>query len=367
MAYPTKYELSYDFSSFQGYHPTTPLPADKLEIEFVNLQRTTDEIIEKMKIIQRADGFLQNGVVTPESLTADAQTLIAYGKIINDNDVDAIAALSALSASATSAASNAALSATVAAGSATAANQSYADATEAATEAAGSASDAASSAQDAADAANDIPAAVAAAIADYLAANLIYFPTTGDVQPTFKAVAPSGWVMMDDGTIGNAASGATTRANADTEALFALLWTNVSDTYAAVSGGRGASAAADYAANKTIALTKQLGRALGVAGAGSGLTSRALGATVGTETHTLTINQISSHRHFTLADVAATSSAPTSTTKVARWSNAGLGNNDYRLQQTSTEATVGLSSAEGGGQAHNNMQPTSFLNVMIKL
>jgi hypothetical protein len=73
---------------------------------------------------------------------------------------------------------------------------------------------------------------------------------------------------MDDKTIGNASSSATGRANADTVDLFTLLWTNVTDTWAPVSTGRGGSAAADYAANKTIALPKTLGRAL--AGYGTG-------------------------------------------------------------------------------------------------
>lgn len=111
---------------------------------------------------------------------------------------------------------------------------------------------------------------------------------TGDLKWTWKATADTGWVLLDDGTIGSASSGATTRANADTSALFTLLWTNFANSEAAVSTGRGASAAADFAANKTIALPKALGRLAGIAGAGSGLTSRAVGVTVGAETHTHT-------------------------------------------------------------------------------
>jgi hypothetical protein len=47
---------------------------------------------------------------------------------------------------------------------------------------------------------------------------------------------------------------------ADTSALFLYLWG--ADANLAVSGGRGGSAAADYAANKTIALPDWRGRAL---------------------------------------------------------------------------------------------------------
>src|SRR5690606_9005804 len=101
-------------------------------------------------------------------------------------------------------------------------------------------------------------------------------PQTGDVHLTYATSAPSGWVMMDDGSIGNAISGATTRSNADTEALYTLLYDNISDDYAPVAGGRGANAATDFAAGKALTLTKVLGRALGIAGAGADLTSRAL-------------------------------------------------------------------------------------------
>jgi hypothetical protein len=46
----------------------------------------------------------------------------------------------------------------------------------------------------------------------------------------------------------------------DVQALFSYLWTT--DANLAVSGGRGANAAADWAANKTIALPDQRGRGL---------------------------------------------------------------------------------------------------------
>jgi microcystin-dependent protein len=54
--------------------------------------------------------------------------------------------------------------------------------------------------------------------------------TTGDVRMTFKSVADEGWIMANDGSIGNSTSNATTRANADTEALFTLLYNNITST-----------------------------------------------------------------------------------------------------------------------------------------
>lgn len=191
------------------------------------------------------------------------------------------------------------------------------------------------------------------------AQNSISSFTTGDTKLTLKTSADTGWVMADDGTIGNASSGASNRANADTEDLFTLLWNNISNTYAAVSGGRGASAAADFAANKTIALPKALGRALAVAGAGASLTSRALGETLGAETHTLTESEMPAHTHET--GYASQSTNPPSH---------GVGSTtDSHRPGLNTDLRAGnpLTDSAGGGAAHNNMQPTTFLNAMIKL
>lgn len=63
----------------------------------------------------------------------------------------------------------------------------------------------------------------------------------------------TGWVRANARTIGSSASGGTERANADCEDLFLYLWTNFSNTFCPVTGGRGGSAAADWAANKVIA------------------------------------------------------------------------------------------------------------------
>ncbi len=82
---------------------------------------------------------------------------------------------------------------------------------------------------------------------------------TGVPLPYIGLTAPSGYVFGSGLTIGNAASGATGRANADTVALFTLLWNSWANAQAAVSGGRGANAAADFAANKTITLPNLCG------------------------------------------------------------------------------------------------------------
>lgn len=201
-------------------------------------------------------------------------------------------------------------------------------------------------------------------LSDLLA--LVTVASTGDVKLTLKTTADSGWVMCNDGTIGNAASSGTTRANADTENLFTLLWNNVSDTYAPVSGGRGASAAADFAANKTIGLTKMLGRSLGVAGAGAGLTSRVLGLTTGSEdaivvTHNHGVTDGGHVHGSTEYVIYGTGSGETRSSRLA---------GSYGTYGTinSNSATTGVSVNNAGSSGTGaNMQPTSFLNAMIKL
>jgi hypothetical protein len=75
---------------------------------------------------------------------------------------------------------------------------------------------------------------------------------TGDLKCVYGTAIISGWVRLNGRTIGNSTSGATERANADCQALFTYLWN--ADSGLSVSGGRGISGAADWAANKTINL-----------------------------------------------------------------------------------------------------------------
>jgi microcystin-dependent protein len=198
--------------------------------------------------------------------------------------------------------------------------------------------------------------------------------TTGDVKVTVKTVADTGWVLMDDKTIGDASSGATGRANADTVNLFTLLWNNTADADCPVSTGRGASAAADFAAHKTIALPKTLGRVLATYGAGSGLTSRALGSKLGEEAHAQTSSEMATHNHG-VTDSGHTHGFGGNT--VATFN--GPGGADYAtgggafigsritFSATDNNATGLTVNNSGSGTAANVMQPTVFLNVMIKL
>lgn len=81
---------------------------------------------------------------------------------------------------------------------------------------------------------------------------------TGDFKNVYSTGVLTGFVRCNGRTIGSATSGATERANADTSALFTFLWS--ADANLPVSGGRGASGAADFAANKALTLPDCRGR-----------------------------------------------------------------------------------------------------------
>jgi len=90
--------------------------------------------------------------------------------------------------------------------------------------------------------------------------------STGDIKLTMKAAPDSGFIMMDDGTLG--LTGATYNGTTYQD-LYNFLWTNIADAQCPVTpGGRGASAAADWAANKIIRLPLAVGRHMALSGDG---------------------------------------------------------------------------------------------------
>ena len=91
------------------------------------------------------------------------------------------------------------------------------------------------------------------------------------------------------------------------------------------------------------------GRARIGAGAGAGLTNRALGATVGAETHVLATAELPAHTHT--VETRNTTGADTGTVV--------SGNNATSMGQHTT-------SSVGSGTAHNNMQPSLAVTAIIK-
>lgn len=196
--------------------------------------------------------------------------------------------------------------------------------------------------------------------------------STGDAKLTYKTVADTGWLMMDDTSIGSATSPAT-HADPSYQLLFSIIWA-INSSWTTVSGGRGGSAAADWAANKSITLPKVLGRSMAIAGSGSGLTARQFGQFLGEETHLLSaaeIPQINAQNTNTVGiSVSAGNIAQGAGNTLATSGGSNL-----------TVVSVGNITASGaiapgsmltqsfntGGGVHNIMQPTSFINVMVKI
>lgn len=216
--------------------------------------------------------------------------------------------------------------------------------------------------------------------------------TTGDIKLTYKITADEGWVMANDGSIGNQASGATTRANVDTKDLFYLMWNLPVCEVQTFAGNPSTktTAAGDWSANKRLILPKVLGRALGVAGSGNGLTTRNLGGSVGAEKLTLTAANVPPHSHGglrvatvshswtsgsywtytnTMGFGAAQSSFMASTVSSSNNGVVSFSNPDqYDLSVITDKYGNPINSSGTSSQSRvNNMQPTSFVNVMIKL
>jgi hypothetical protein len=127
--------------------------------------------------------------------------------------------------------------------------------------------------------------------------------TTGELVSSFATTAPAGTVAMDGLTIGNASSEATSRANADTLALFTLLWNQASNALlpiqdsAGIPASRGASAASDFAANRRLTLPTLVDGQAILAAVSSGVIGSTVGAVI-SHGHGLTINGVGDHAHY---------------------------------------------------------------------
>lgn len=205
---------------------------------------------------------------------------------------------------------------------------------------------------------------------------------TGDIKATYNAAQLTGWLLMNDGTIGNQNSGAQSRSNPDCWPLFNLLWAVSSDDWCSVysasttvRAGRGATALTDWNNNRHIALPKMLGRVPGAAGWGSGLTNLSLATWLGVENVTLDPSHIPAHSHsFTSTLPQHTHGLQSTVDNLAgTGSNFGEGAGNLRIVTKATDgidavhSSSGTTSTFGSGAAHFNIQPTTYVHYFIKL
>jgi microcystin-dependent protein len=154
-------------------------------------------------------------------------------------------------------------------------------------------------------------------------------PEIGDIKQSAHSSNHNGWMVCDGQSL----------SRTEYADLFAIIGT----AFGSASGS-------------TFNLPDARGRVLGTTGAGSGLTSRSLGSSVGAETHTLTTSEMPSHTHGSNA-VGGTVGLITAT-----GSGTAINGDASAVEPNIFAPPAALSiSAEGGGGAHNNMQPTLFI------
>jgi microcystin-dependent protein len=222
---------------------------------------------------------------------------------------------------------------------------------------------------------------------------------TGDFKDAYATGVLTGFVRCNGRTLGSATSGATERANADTSALFVFLWGQ--DPNLTVSGGRGVSAAADFAANKIITLPDCRNRIraglgdMGNSDAGRltisyfGCTGITLGCVGGSESTTLALTQLPTGITSVNASQNISVAAPSGRTvpsadagitinninaaltvgsgQSVPYMNATLGGNWRGEATLSASNSIQVTSNNTNGLPHRTVQPTILVTTYIKL
>lgn len=209
---------------------------------------------------------------------------------------------------------------------------------------------------------------------------------TGDVKVKYGTGALSGFVRLNGLTIGSATSGATERANADTQNLFVYLYN--ADPNLTVSGGRTGNALNDFNSNKKLTLPDARNRSIAALGdmgntdaalfLGNTFTSgnsTTLGATIGIGTpKTLLQSDLpnvspsvtgTSHNHTTTV-AGGNGTISNTNTGIFLFASSFLQNFNITSSNTSSGGTVAIN----GGVTQttfNTVSPLILVTLYIKL
>lgn len=165
-------------------------------------------------------------------------------------------------------------------------------------------------------------------------------PFVGEIRMFAGNFAPRGWAFCDGQLL----------AVSQNDALFSLLGT--------IYGGDGRT---------TFGLPDLRGRIPLHAGSGPGLSPRRLGAKSGSETETLTVNQLPSHTHdMPVSNAAvATQKNPSGRTLATLPPGGAL----YEGPSETMDATLNSAAIgnTGGSRSHTNLMPFICINYIIAL
>ena len=161
-------------------------------------------------------------------------------------------------------------------------------------------------------------------------------PFVGEIRMFAGNFAPRGWAFCDGQLL----------AVNQNDALFSLLGT--------IYGGDGRT---------TFGLPDMRGRVPLHAGSGPGLSPRRLGAKLGAETETLTVNQLPSHTHAFTANTSSGTDNNPSGKLVAESPSLDL---YAEIDATAPMASSAIT-ATGGSRSHTNIMPFLCVNFIIAL
>ncbi|WP_226623089.1 phage tail protein [Brucella anthropi] len=386
MVQPSPYNRATNFSNYQAENPTKPLPAGPLDEEFARLKQVTDQIRTSIKYIQRDDYALANRSVGFDQLKTEVQIGInpptPWSTNTNYIERDTVFANSKFWIATVSHISTT-FDADVAAGKW---NEiaSFEAATSADSVSYNNSSSGLSSntVQGAVDELSSDLATLAGTLSALNSDELDFNPTglahvtattaggairdldqaisdivssngvqPGTVMDYAGVTAPAGYLMCFG----------QTALISDYPALYSVLGT--------VYGGNGTTTFGipDARGRSSVGKDNMGGTSAGrITADASGINGATLGATGGLQTHTLTVAQLPSHSH-PVNDPGHTH--PNGVVPNSSGVNyVGAGGNPYYGGATATgTAITGISvQTTGGGEAHNNVQPTIILNKIIK-